>query len=109
MMGSVYRDIIEEGNGLLKTGIKHLRRNRRADTSDESPIAYTVLVVYDEGTWIATCEELRITLAGNSLDALIARFKVAVQDVVETEMNEHGTIQLTIVVQDKIEKIKAAS
>ena len=58
-------------------------------------------------TWIASCDELRLTLEEGSFDALVVRMKAAVQDIAEAELGHKGDIQLTISVQDRIEEIKA--
>jgi len=64
---------------------------------------------YLDNKWIASCEELRITLEGGSFDALIVRMTVAVQDVAEVELGYTGDIKLVITTPDRIEEIKAAS
>ena len=48
----------------------------------------------DNKMWYATCDELRITLEEGSFDALALRMKLAVQDVVETELHYAGDVHL---------------
>ena len=48
----------------------------------------------DNRMWYATCDELRVTLEDGSFDALALRMKLAIQDVVETELNCIEDIQL---------------
>jgi len=62
---------------------------------------------YIENIWIANCEELRTTLSGDFFDALVARMKIVIQDIVQVEQGYVGDIQLLIVVQDRIDEIKA--
>lgn len=63
---------------------------------------------YCEKVWIATCEELNITLEEGSFDALVVRMKIAIQDIAEMELGHKGDIKLVISVQDRIEEIRAA-
>jgi len=44
--------------------------------------------------WYATCDDLRITLEEGSFDALALRMKLAIQDVVEMELQYTGDIKL---------------
>ena len=46
--------------------------------------------------WVASCDDLRLTLEEGSFDALVVRMKVAVQDIAEIELGHKGDIQLTI-------------
>ena len=62
---------------------------------------------YFEKMWIASCEELRITLEEGSFDALVVRMKIAIQEIAEVELGHKGDIKLIITVQDRIEEIKA--
>jgi len=57
--------------------------------------------------WIASCDELRITLEEGSFDALVVRMKMAVQEIAELELNHKGDIRLLITMQDRIDEIKA--
>ena len=41
---------------------------------------------YIDRTWIASCEELKITLEEGSFDALVVRMKVAIQEIAEMEL-----------------------
>ena len=51
---------------------------------------------YIEKMWIASCEELRITLEEGSFDALVVRMKVAIQEIAELELGHKGDIELII-------------
>jgi len=62
---------------------------------------------YIDKTWIASCDELKITLEEGSFDALVVRMRIAVQDIAEVELRHKGDIELVITVQDRIEEIKA--
>ncbi|MCL2408697.1 MAG: DUF1902 domain-containing protein [Oscillospiraceae bacterium] len=62
---------------------------------------------YLDKMWVASCEELRITLEEGSFDALVVRMKIAVQDIAEVELGHKGDIKLIITMQDRIEEIKA--
>lgn len=63
---------------------------------------------YIDKTWIAHCEELRITLEEGSFDALVVRMKVAIQEIADVELGHKGDIKLQITMQDRFEEIKAA-
>ena len=52
---------------------------------------------YLEKTWIASCEELRLTLEEGSFDALVVRMKVAIQEIAEIELGHKGDIELVII------------
>ena len=69
---------------------------------------FDVIFIYDKKIWVATCKELRLTLEEGSFDALVVRMKVAIQDIVEKELDYKGNIQLSITMQERIDKIKAA-
>ena len=69
---------------------------------------FKIIFEYLDNTWITSCEELRITLEGHSFDELISRIKMAVKEIVETELNYKGNIKLIITVQDRIEEMKVA-
>jgi len=58
-------------------------------------------------TWIANCDELRITLEEGSFDALVVRMKMAIQEIAELELGHSGDIKLIITMQDRVEEIKA--
>ena len=62
---------------------------------------------YIDKIWIASCDELRITLEEGSFDALIVRMKIAIQDIAEVELGYKGDIQLLITMKNRIEEIKA--
>ena len=62
---------------------------------------------YVEKKWIASCDELRITLEEGSFDALVVRMKIAVQEIAELELGHKGDIKLLITMQDRIDEIKA--
>ena len=64
---------------------------------------------YHDKVWIASCEELRLTLEEGSFDALIVRMKIAIQDIAREELGHEGDIRLLIVMRDRVEEIKAMS
>jgi len=68
---------------------------------------FRTIFEYLDKTWIASCEELRITLEEGSFDALVVRMKIAVQDIAEMELGHKGDIKLIISMHDRIEEIKA--
>ena len=70
---------------------------------------FNVVFEYSERKWIASCDELRITLEEGSFDALVVRMKVAIQDIAEVELGHKGDIELVIAVRDRIEEIRTAS
>jgi len=70
---------------------------------------FTMVFEYFDNMWIAQCEKLRITLEGNSFDALVARMKEAIQEIAEVELGHKDDIQLVITVQERIDEIKAVS
>jgi len=51
---------------------------------------------YIDKMWIASCDELRVTLEEGSFDALVVRMKIAVQDIAEVELGHTGDIELVI-------------
>jgi len=55
---------------------------------------------YLDKMWIASCDELRITLEEGSFDALVVRMKIAVQEIAELELGHKGDIKLLISMQD---------
>jgi len=62
---------------------------------------------YIDKMWVASCEELRITLEEGSFDALVVRMKVAIQEIAELELGHSGDIRLIITMRDRTEEIKA--
>ncbi|MCL1820980.1 MAG: hypothetical protein FWG36_10055 [Oscillospiraceae bacterium] len=62
---------------------------------------------YSDKKWIASCEELRITLEEGSFDALVVRMKIAVQEIAEVELGHKGDIKLVIATLDRVDEIKA--
>ena len=66
----------------------------------------TVFEYFDK-MWIASCEELKITLEEGSFDALVIRMKIAIQEIAELELGHKGDIRLIITMQDRIDEIKA--
>ena len=64
---------------------------------------------YCDKTWIASCDELRITLEEGSFDALVVRMKIAIQELAELELGYKGDIELLINMQDRVDRIKAVS
>ena len=63
---------------------------------------------YHDKMWIASCDELKITLEEGSFDALVVRMKIAIQEIAEVELGHKGDIRLVITMKDRIEEIKAA-
>jgi len=55
---------------------------------------FRAIFEYIDKMWIASCEELRITLEEGSFDALVVRMKVAIQEIAEVELGHKGDIQL---------------
>ena len=68
---------------------------------------FSVLFQYVEKKWIASCDELRLTLEEGSFDALVVRMKVAIQEIAELELGLSGDFELLISMNDRIESIKA--
>jgi len=68
---------------------------------------FKTIFSYIERKWIASCDELRITLEEGSFDALVVRMKMAIQEIAELELGHKGDIQLVITMQDRIDEIKA--
>ena len=70
---------------------------------------FKIIFEYFDKSWIATCDELKITLEDGSFDALAIRMKIATQEIADLEMGYRGDIRLIISVADRLEEIKAAS
>lgn len=70
---------------------------------------FNVVFQFDEGVWIASCKELRITLDEHSFDALVVRMRIAIQEIAEVELKYTGDIRLVITMQDRIDEIKAVA
>jgi hypothetical protein len=68
---------------------------------------FNVIFQYVEKKWVASCDELRITLEEGSFDALVVRMKVAIQEIAELEMGLSSSFELIISMNDRIEEIKA--
>ena len=68
---------------------------------------FEIVFEYHDKIWIASCDELRITLEEGSFDALVVRMKVAIQEIVELELGFKGDIKLLIIMKNRIENIKA--
>ena len=68
---------------------------------------YRAVFEYADKMWVAGCDELGITLEDGSFDALVVRVKYAIQDIAEMELGYKGDIQLTIVVRERVDVIKA--
>jgi len=64
---------------------------------------------YLDKMWIASCDELKITLEEGSFDALVVRMKIAIQDIAEVELGHKGDIELVITMRERIDEIKAVS
>ena len=70
---------------------------------------FSTVLEYIDKMWIASCEELRITLEGSSHDALIERIKIAIREIAEVELGHKGDIKIVISMRDRIEEMRAAS
>ena len=70
---------------------------------------FIMVIEHIDKMWIASCEELRITLEGASYDVLIERIKIAIQEIAEVELGHKGDIKIVISMQDRIEEIRVAS
>ena len=68
---------------------------------------FNIVFEYVEKRWVASCSELRITLEEGSFDALVVRIKVAIQDIVQTELDYKDEVELVISMCDRTESIKA--
>jgi len=68
---------------------------------------FKIIFEYRDKIWIASCDELRITLEEGSFDALVVRMKVAIQEIAELELGFKGDIKLLITMKNRIEEIKA--
>ena len=68
---------------------------------------FKTIFEYIDKIWIASCDELRLTLEEGSFDALVVRMKIAIQEIAEIELGHKGDIELVIKVRDRIEEIKA--
>ena len=66
---------------------------------------FSIVFEYIDKMWIASCEELRLTLEGSSHDALIERIKIATQDIAEVELGHKGDIKIVFSMRDRIEEI----
>ena len=64
---------------------------------------------YTDKMWVASCDELRLTLEEGSFDALVVRMKIAIQDIANEELGYKGNIHLLITMKDRIDEIKAVS
>jgi len=70
-------------------------------------IQFKTVFEYLDKIWIASCEELKITLEEGSFDALVVRIKIAIQDIAEVELGHKGDIRLIITMQDRVDEIRA--
>ena len=68
---------------------------------------FKIVFEYHDKIWIASCDELRITLEEGSFDALVVRMKVAIQEIAELELGFKGDMKLLITMKNRIEEIKA--
>ena len=62
---------------------------------------------YHDKKWVASCEELRLTLEEGSFDALAVRMKIAIQEIAELELGHTGDIKMLITMLDRVDEIKA--
>ena len=68
---------------------------------------FKLVFEYVDKIWIASCDELKITLEEGSFDALVIRMKIAIQEIAEIELRYKGDIKLIITMRDRVEEIKA--
>ena len=68
---------------------------------------FNTVFQYVEKKWIASCDELRITLEDGSFDALVIRIKVAIQEIAELELGLKSNFELIISTVDRVEEITA--
>jgi len=68
---------------------------------------FKTIFEHHDKSWIANCEELRLTLEEGSFDALVIRMKMAIQDIAQEELGYNGNINLLITTKDRIEEIRA--
>lgn len=68
---------------------------------------FKAVFTYSDKRWIASCDELRITLEEGSFDALVIRMKIAIQEIAEMELGHKGDIKLIITMKDRVDEIKA--
>ena len=98
------------------TGESPKIKEDKKDKKDEGLVHSTInmrqfsaVLEYIDKMWIASCEELRITLEGSSYDALIERIKIAIREIAEVELGHKGDIKIVFSMRDRIEEIRAAS
>ena len=70
---------------------------------------FSVVFQYADKKWIASCDELRVTLEEGSFDALVVRIKVAIQEIADIELGYKGDIRLLISTLDRVDDVKAVS
>ena len=68
---------------------------------------YSIVFEFYDKIWIASCDELKITLEEGSFDALVVRMKIAIQEIAEIEFGYKGDIELIISMKDRIDEIKS--
>ena len=68
---------------------------------------FNVTFEYVDKKWVASCNELRITLEEGSFDALVVRMKVAVQEIADLELGINSDFELLISMSDRVDEIKA--
>ena len=68
---------------------------------------FKVVFEYIDKMWVASCDELRITLEDGSFDALVIRMKISIQEIAEIELEHKGNIELVITMRDRTDEIKA--
>ena len=68
---------------------------------------FKIVFSYFDRVWVASCDELKITLEEGSFDALVTRMKIAIQEIAEIELGYSGDIKLLISMQERVEEIKA--
>jgi hypothetical protein len=68
----------------------------------------TIKMFWDEDKWIseAVDEKFSLTLESGSLDALVERAKIAVQDIYEVDFNYTGAIRFNFVAE-RVDNLRA--
>ena len=70
---------------------------------------FYVVFEYVDSKWVASCDELRITLEEGSFDALVVRMKVAIQEIAKIELGIVNNFEIQIAMNNRIDAIQAVS
>ena len=68
---------------------------------------FKTIFEYHDKKWVASCNELRLTLEEGSFDALAVRMKIAIQEIADVELGYKGDIKMLITMLDRVDEIKA--